>query len=406
MSEGRMSRNEAIYTVAGTVIGAGILALPISMAVSGFLPGLVALLVIGIASVLTSMYIAETILRTDEPLHLPRLANKYLGRGGFLLMFLGILIYIYGALTGYLSAGGSLIFEVTRGLVPIWTGTIIYFAVSSLIIYYGLKATGLAELVMFAFMMLLFFSIIGYAFPRVNPSLLAHANWNSLLSVFGIVLFAYVGHSVIPTVAQGMKHDPQGLKLAAWVGVAVPMLLYIVWSFVIVGVVPSGAGDNTPVAFSDTATLAQGQQHGQPATIPLGHIVGGTIIFLGALFAILSTMTSYMGFGLSLIDIYSGLLKISFKNVYRIIPVSMAVLLPLALALLRPSSFISALDLAGIYGGGLFAGILPPLLVLSARKKGNRKPEFVTPGGNWVPFLVFLLFLGGLVYKTWDLLTS
>ncbi len=400
MTEGRMSRNEAIYTVAGTVIGAGILALPISMAVSGFLPGLVALLVIGIASVLTSMYIAETILRTNEELHLPGLARKYLGDTGLWLMFIGILIYIYGALAGYLSAGGSLLFEVSGGRIPIWTGTILYFLASSLIIYFGLKATGRAELIMFALMMALFFSILAYAAPRISSSLLVHSSWGALPAVFGVVLFAYVGHSVIPTVARGMQHDPRGFQLAASAGVAVPMLLYILWALVIVGVVPSGAAGNTQVAFAKTATLVQAQQHGQPATIPLGHIVGGAIILLGGFFAILSTMTSYMGFGLSLIDIWIGLLRRSLGDVHRMVPLALSVLLPLALALLRPSAFISALDLAGIYGGGLFAGILPPLMVLRARKLGGRKPEFVTPGGDGVPIAVFILFLAGLLYKT------
>jgi len=250
----------------------------------------------------------------------------------------------------------------------------------------------------------LFFGIIGFAAPHVTGSLLAHADWGTLPAVFGVVLFAYVGHSVIPSVARGMRGDPRGLKLAASAGVAMPMLLYIVWSLVIVGAVPSGMGGDVNVAFPDTVTLAQAQLHGQPATIPLGHIIGGTIILLGSFFAVLSTMTSYMGFGLSLIDIWAGLFQKSGRGLHRMVPVALAVVLPLILALVKPSSFINALDLAGNYGGGLFAGILPALMVLKARRTGARKPEFVTPGGNWAPVVVFVLFLAGLIYKTVALL--
>ena len=39
-------------------------------------------------------------------------------------------------------------------------------------------------------------------------------------------------------------------------------------------------------------------------------------------------------------------------------------------------------------------------MVLKARKRGSREPEFVTPGGNWGPVVVFALFLAGLLYKT------
>jgi len=404
MAEGRMSRLEALYTVAGTVIGAGILALPISMTVSGFLPGLFALLVIGVASLLTSMYIAEAVLRTESPLHLPDLAARYLGRGGSALMFTGILIYIYGALSGYLSAGGSLIHEVSRGALPIWAGTIIYFAVSCAVIYFGLKATGKAEVIMFAGMMALFFGIIALAAPRLSSSLLEHSNWQAMPGVFGVILFAYVGHSVIPSIALGMKHDFKGLQMAASAGIALPMLLYIIWSLVIVGVVPPGTQGETNVAFSETATLAQAQVHGQPATIPLGHLIGGIIIVLGSFFAILSTMTSFIGFGLSLTDIWTELLRKFRRHPARVLALALSVILPLALAISRPASFIAALDLAGVYGGGLFAGILPPLLVWRARRKGDRTPEFVTPGGNWAPLLVLVLFSAGLLYKTWTLL--
>lgn len=42
------------------------------------------------------------------------------------------------------------------------------------------------------------------------------------------------------------------------------------------------------------------------ATVPLGLIVGGSIIYLGNVFAILSTLTSYIGFAFSLTDEYQN----------------------------------------------------------------------------------------------------
>lgn len=78
----RINRLEAIYTIAGTMIGAGILALPSSMAISGFYPGMAALLVIGAVSIFTALYIIETSFRTEGELHMPALAERYLGKAG------------------------------------------------------------------------------------------------------------------------------------------------------------------------------------------------------------------------------------------------------------------------------------------------------------------------------------
>lgn len=395
----RLSRLEATYTIAGTMIGAGILALPASMAVSGFFPGMVSIVIIGIVSIFTALYIVETLLRTEGELHMPALTEKYLGRIGLVVIFLGIMLYIYGALAGYLSAGGSLIYELSGGKIPFFLGTVIYFIVSTGIVYFGLRITGITELLLFSLMIVFVITVMGMTVPHLQPELVLDADWGALPSISGIVLFAYAGHVIIPTIARGMKHDSKGLVIAVIAGLVLPMAIYLLWSLVFSMAIPRGTAGET-VPYSETVTLFQAKHYGQPATIPLGHLIGGPVVLIGSIFAILSTFTSYLGFGISSVDCWLDLPSKRKEGIPRLSALLLTMLIPLILALINPASFLVGIDIGGIYGGSLFAGLIPPLLVLRARKRGTVQSSFVVPGGSIGPILVFLFFAVGVVLRT------
>ena len=57
------------------------------------------------------------------------------------------------------------------------------------------------------------------------------------------------------------------------------------------------------------------------------------------------------------------------------------------------------LDIAGTYGGGLFVGILPVLMVLKSRKKA-RVIKQMTWGGKWMPYIVLIIYLTSMFYAT------
>jgi amino acid permease len=366
---------KAIYTISATIIGAGILALPVYLSGAGFLPG-------------------------AENLHLPRMAQKLLGRPGLFLMFSGILIYIYGALVGYLSCGGQVIYEITQGALSHKIGIFIYFVIGSIVVYLGIKAVKTMSFVLFSLMMILFIGILSFTFQHMNFDLLGRANWSGVLPAFGILIFAFTGHTIIPSLATTMRKNPHKLKKVCLWGVLLPLIVYLVWFFVLCSVVPYGNDITGTINPLLTKTLIEAKALGQPATIPLAHIIGAQILMLAIFFTLLSTFTSFLGFGVSLKDAYIDVVKIKFLKKIALI---FALIPPFLLALWYPFSFLQALEVAGFYGGGLFMGILPPLMVLRARKIGERIPEFIAPGGAIAPIVVFLFFLFAIIYKTYSL---
>jgi amino acid permease len=126
-------------------------------------------------------------------------------------------------------------------------------------------------------------------------------------------------------------------------------------------------------------------------------ILGGSVIVLGNIFAALSTLTSYMGFGISLKDSYRDLAAQKRRTISEVALTAVVVGPPLLVALLNPNAFVSMLDIAGTFGGGLFVGILPVLIVLQVRKSSSPRP-FTTLGGTAIPYLVLAVYAFGMLY--------
>ena len=388
--KGEVSTLKGVFVFAATIIGAGILALPVAAADAGLFPTILILVTIGAMSIFSALYIAEAVLTTEDVYHLPTLAEKHLGRTGLLAMLVGVIIYIYGALTGYLSAGGQIISTISDGALPVWLGVLIYFLIASIIVHFGLKLMSQVATCLFAGMLILLGLVMMIALAKVRVPLLYEANWSSTPGIFGVVLFAYVGHSVIPSIAAGLGRKKDIKKVSVW-GVLIPMLLYILWCIVVIGVVPK-------------ANLLTAKTAGQPATIPLGIIAGASIALLGNAFAVLSTMTSYIGFGFSMKEIYHNTAGSFKKKLKPLLATGMVVLPPLLITLLKPGAFLKALEIAGTYGGGVFVGILPVLIVLKARKVSG-KTVHMTWGGQLTPYLVLGTYLTGMAYITWKLVS-
>ena len=77
----------AVWTLISVIVGAGILGIPFVLYKSGFLTGLVVIILIGLVMLLINLYLGEIILRTKGRYHIGGLANIYLGKYGQYFVF-------------------------------------------------------------------------------------------------------------------------------------------------------------------------------------------------------------------------------------------------------------------------------------------------------------------------------
>ncbi|MCH8945533.1 MAG: amino acid permease [Nanoarchaeota archaeon] len=357
------------FTLAGTTIGAGILALPYIFSQSGFFIGVFWLIVLGFILLLVNLYLGEIALRTKTIHHLPGYAGKYLGKKGEVLMFITVAFGIYSALLAYLIGEGQSFSILFFGNLDYS----IYFAVGfwfvmTLLLSQGLKELKKIELwgvlIIISIIFVIFFKFI----PDVNVSNFVQYDLSNFFLPFGVIMFALLGFTSIPELRMEIKGQENLLKKAILVGALIPVILYVIFTYVFVGVL--------------------GKTVEQVATISFGNI----IVILG----IFTMLTSYFVLSFSLRDIFIFDFK-KKKLVFYFVSL-LPLFLYLAVSFFELADFVKILGIGGVISGGL-AGILILLTNLKAKEKGNRNPEFSIPI-NWLIIGVLsLIFLAGIWFE-------
>lgn len=389
----QISAVEGAMIISGTSVGAGILALPVASYDLGLPLSMGLLVVLGVLNMLSGLLIAETMLRTKETEHLPGLAKDYLGDKGALVMSAAIAFSIYGALAAYMIAGGVSLHQLSGGIIPQWLGSVIYFSAATGVVYGGMWFLKNAEKALFSFMILLASAVVLLALPHATVAG-SDITFSSLPLAFGVMFFAYSAHQVIPTVGNAMRKNGKEFARAVVIGMSVPILMYITWNTVLVSAIPA--------IDMDVARF-----HGEPVTVPLGKVAGLAALTAGSLFALFSTFTSFAGSAYSMVDaMQDALYHWKHVAVKRWLVIICVVVPSLMLSLLNPGGFLRALDIAGFYGGGMLIGVFTPLIYLSARKNGDKKPSFTVPFGQFAAYAILIVFSAALLFKTYLIFTG
>ena len=219
-TESRITPWQGVALIFGTNIGAGILSLPYAGRNGGFLALFIALLIAGVLTTLSMMYVAEVSLRTNKPLQLSGLAEQYLGHWGRWLVFAAIAINGTGALIGYAAGSGELL-ENLLGIPPS-IGTLLFFAVGTFIMYKGLEATGVAEAVITIAMAAIVVFLCAWTFigPGIDFANLWILRPYFIIPIMNLAVFTFMAQYVVPELTRGMRDKhPEGLfprLSAAW----------------------------------------------------------------------------------------------------------------------------------------------------------------------------------------------
>lgn len=360
-------------TLIGTTVGAGILALPYVISRSGFLIGLVEIMVLGLASMLLNLFVGEIVLRTKKNYQLSGYVGKYLGPWGKHLMAFSLVVGIYGALIAYLIGEGEVLKTVFGGNSFFYS--LLFFAFAAGIVFFGIRVLGKAEIVMTTLMIIAVLLLGIFSFEKIKIESLITFNPTFLLFPYGAILFAFMSATAIPEMKEELRGKNKLLKKAIIFGGLAPIVIYLVFSAVILGIVG-------PENFS----LLQENQ--RIATVALEIFSPGILSLLINLFAAFSMGTAFLALGYALWTMFYRDYRIKKLPAYFL-----ALLPPLAIFFLNLTNFISVINFIGAFIG-LF-NILIVLAFWQAKKKGERKPEYQLGGKFFLGGMLSILFLVG-----------
>jgi len=361
---------EAIATLVGVVIGAGILGIPYVIAKSGLLVGIIDILIIGATMLMMNLFLGEIVLRTRGDHQLTGYAEIYLGQKGKFFMTLAMFIGTYGALTAYLIGEGKVLSAIFGG--PEILYSLIFFLIVSIIVANGIKMVEKAELLFVTIFLTIIIAICAIAIFHTNTANWVEYDFTQMFLPFGVVLFAFLGSAAIPEMREELINHRKDMKKAILIGSCIPIIVYLLFAAAVVGV--SG---------KDTTEIA---------TIGLGQNLGEGMIILSNIFAMLTMTTAFIALSLAIVEVWNYDYKLKRK-----FSLWLTLSIPLIAFLLGIKSFINTIGIVGAFAGGI-EGILIVMMMMKARKYGNRTPEYSIKGAKIISVLIMTVFILGMAY--------
>lgn len=354
----KLTLYEAVAIIVGANVGSGILGLAYSSRLAGWPILVLWLAVAGLFTTFSMLYVAESALRTKKPLQLPGLAEKYVGKVGSVLIFISVCANSIGCMVAYTTGSGNILCTLLG--LPNWAGSLLFTVPCVLVVWFGLKATGLWEKFMSTGMVVLLGIIVIASFlsGKADVSRAVYANWTYAVPLLSSAIFCYIAQYAVPELARGMRHTPKKLPVAIILGMFITGVLLAV----------------VPLA---VLSLTGAEEVTQVATLAWGQALGTWALYTANIFALCAMMTSYWAVGGSMLTNIVDMFKLKDEKdtKTRLIAIACTVLPPFILAYAGLVSFVDAIGWAGTFGGVIMS-IGPVLMLNNARKKGDIEPEW------------------------------
>lgn len=380
----------AIGIFIGMVFGAGIFALPYSIARAGLFWGLIYFFTTFFIILILHLLYAELAFYLPGKHRFVGYVEILLGSKAKFLAFLNTIFSYYGTLLIYAILGGFFLFNIFPFLSPLYW-SLIFLLSGSFFLLFNIKNTGKIN---FYLTILLFISVFILSFLLLPDIKIANFTvLNKIISTswffpYGVFIFSFSGFSIIPDITDLFRKNQnhffslqslKELKSVIKISQLIIALFYLIFIASILGVLGANTTENI---FYD-----------------ISNIVGKTGLYITSFIGFLAVLTSFIA------------LAFDFKNVFLLdykIPLKISqflIILPLLILLFFINQkFTAIISAVGAIGLGIFGLFI--LLMTEKFKKQFTSSRFVGKGFNFksniiqhsliLKFLIFLLILGAL----------
>lgn len=370
-----MSKNyfSAVATLIGTIVGAGIFALPFIISKSGIVTLFIYLpLLVMVQYYLHKMY-AEIVLSTKTEHRIPGYVEIYTGKKYKKIVALFCIAGSYGAMLAYIILGGVFLHGLLGGYFggSPFVYSIILFSIESFIVLFGIKTIASAELFMTAFLIFVVVVITTKSSKFVVIDNYTLINWKYFLIPYGAIFFSVGGQNAIPEICRLLKKEKKNIKSAIFWGTLIPAAITLLFVTIIVGVTGSNTTPDTLVG--------------------LKQFFSNGIITFSLIFGLLSIMTSFLVTSQAIREIYWWDFKMNKTFAWVL-----ACGVPLIFFFFGVQNLTKVVGFTGAVTGGII-GIIVIILSLIIQKKAQRKSIIKTNISKWAAFAISILFVSGLI---------
>ncbi|OJU81823.1 MAG: tyrosine transporter [Chlamydia sp. 32-24] len=375
----------AILLVAGCSIGAGILGLPVLSASAGLKPTILMFFFSWALMLVTSLLLLEVNLGFTKEVSIVSMAEETLGTIGKAVSWFVFLFLFYSLMVAFIAGSAELFHDCMQEFanVPHWIGSFFLMAVFAIVLYLGTLAVDrLNRLLMFG-LIVSYALLLFIGFPHIEVERLYHVDWSASLIALPAMIVCFGYHNLIPSLTTYLNKDRKRLIITLVLGSIIPLILYLLWETLMLGLIPIGKDIQIAIQEGDMTTSLLKRVSGQSSVLQIAQY-----------FAFFSIVTSFLGVALSFVDFLADGLKIPKNAKGKVFLCSLVLFPPWIFSIISPHLFLKALGYAGGYGAVVLFGILPALMVWSGRYFLKKEENPIVPGGKIVLSLIIMCSLG------------
>lgn len=390
-----------VLLIVGTSIGGGMLALPVATAEAGILVSIVTMIICWLIMTAGALLILEVNLRLPAGSNMVSMAKANLGLPGQIIAWIVYLILLYSLLSAYIS-GGS---DVLNGLLhqadinlPSWGTSVIFTTLFGFIVYQGIRTVDYVNRgLMFGKLGVYFLLVLAIA-PHIHFPAIHSATVTAITGSLMILITSFGFASIVPSLRDYFNSDIVMLRRVIWYGSFIPLVCYIVWNIVIMGVLQQEGHQTILIGLAHSEHATSGLNDALTRMIQNPWISG-----FFSFFTSICMVTAFLGVSLGLFDFLADGLKLKKEGSQGKLTLLLTFLPPLMIVLFSPGAYLTALGYAGVCCVILLL-LLPALMAWKGRLRvpaADNNIALLLPGGNVVLFAiivisVFLLYLASI----------
>ena len=380
----------------GSIIGAGMLAIPMLLAKTGFVLSVIITIGVWGISIITGLLILEVNLALPvEACSFSSMAKITLGTGGKITAWLSYLLYLYSLLSLYMCGESPIIRDIVTPLlnikIPLWIITIIFSSILGAFVLYSTKAVDYINRVLLSFKGFLLITSLVLILFHVNSKFLfikqSVEQLKHIIIALPVLFISFNAPYVIPSIRIYLGDKPKQLKWIIISSATISLIVYLLWIIGTLGTVPlTGA--------NSFATLTQLGRSADPndfmkilTKITNNQWVTASIKW----FFNISMTTAFLGVSLGLFDFFIDGFKISNTKLGRFKTAGLTFIPPLLFAIFYPHGFLMALNYSASFVSVLCL-ILPVLMVYKLRHNQNLVSIYRSKIGNFI--FISMLIIG------------
>ena len=377
--------------IAGTVIGAGMLANPTATSGVWFAGSLIVLLYTWFSMLSSGLMILEVNTHYPHGASFDTMVKDLLGQGWNVFNGLSVAFVLYLLTYAYIFVGGDL---TAKGLgstfgikIPLTVGQLSFFLIFATCVWASARLVDRFTSILIGGMVLTFIWATGGLIAEAKLPVLFDTQapsgtpyWIYISAALPVCLASFGFHGNVSSLLKYFKGDAPKVAKSLWAGTLIALVIYVLWQIAIQGNLPRN--EFAPVIAADgqvsvlIETLSKFVQTGSMAAIL-------------SFFSYMAIATSFLGVTLGLFDYIADIFKWDDGFAGRTKTAAVTFLPPLVSCLLFPTGFVTAIGYVGLVAT-VWTCSLPSLLLLRSRQKFGKGKNYTVYGGAWLIYWVNL----------------